>query len=216
MGSWQLAVGKMQRIEKAVCSIRDIANCQLQTGYSWLPIANCLLRTGLPTVYCQLPTANYLCRMKILMVCLGNICRSPLAEGILQEKALKAGLDWKVDSSGTNGYHTGEPPHEISIKVAKLNGIDISHQRSRRFTSADFENYDLIYAMADDVLDDMRRMSKNNFDAKKVSLFLEESFPGEERDVPDPWSGPESDYHEVFEIISNNCDNIIKKHFAKQ
>jgi protein-tyrosine phosphatase len=150
--------------------------------------------------------------MKILMVCLGNICRSPLAEGILQEKALKAGLNWQVESAGTNGYHTDEPPHYLSIKVAAHNGIDISKQRSRRFTRADFDEFDLIYAMANDVLDDMKRIGKNNFDSKKVNLFLEESFPGQEKDVPDPWNGPETDYHEVFEIINNNCDSIIKKH----
>jgi len=150
--------------------------------------------------------------MKILMVCLGNICRSPLAEGILQEKALKAGLKWQVDSAGTNGYHTGEPPHQLSIKVAAANGINISHQRSRRFMAADFDAYDLIYAMANDVLHDMRRIAKDNYDSKKVMLFLEESFPGEERDVPDPWSGPEIHYHEVFEIIDRNCDSIIKKY----
>ncbi len=154
--------------------------------------------------------------MKILMVCLGNICRSPLAEGILQEKALKAGLNWQVDSAGTNGYHTGEPPHHLSMKVAKLNGIDISKQRSRRFIAADLETYDIIYAMANDVLQDMQRIAKNNFDTNKVSLFLDESFPGEEKDVPDPWSGPEIDYHEVFEIIDNNCNNIIKKYTTKQ
>lgn len=150
--------------------------------------------------------------MKILMVCLGNICRSPLAEGILQEKALQAGLHWQVDSAGTNGYHTGEPPHQLSIKVAKLNGIDISRQRSRRFIAEDVEAYDIIYAMANDVLQDMRRIAKNKFDTNKVSLFLEASFPGEDRDVPDPWSGPESHYHEVFEIIDRNCDTIIKKY----
>jgi protein-tyrosine phosphatase len=150
--------------------------------------------------------------MKILMVCLGNICRSPLAEGILQEKALKAGLNWQVDSAGTNGYHTGEPPHQLSIKVAKLNNIDISQQRSRKFIAADIETYDIIYAMANDVLLDINRIAKNNFDTNKVSLFLEESFAGEERDVPDPWSGPEKDYHEVFEIIDKNCNSIIKKY----
>ncbi len=166
----------------------------------------------MPVVNCLLPFANYLCHMKILMVCLGNICRSPLAEGILRDKALKAGLNWQVESAGTNGYHTGEPPHQLSIKVAKENGIDIGKQRSRRFIASDFEDYDLIYAMADDVLEDMKRIGRQNFNSKKVSLFLEESFPGEERDVPDPWSGPESDYHEVFEIINNNCDNIIKKY----
>ena len=150
--------------------------------------------------------------MKILMVCLGNICRSPLAEGILQEKALEAGLNWQVDSAGTNGYHTSEPPHALSIKVAKLKGIDISKQRSRRFIAADFEEYDLLYAMANDVLQDMRRIAKNNFDPKKVSLFLEASYPGAKRDVPDPWNGPEKDYHEVFEIIDRNCSSIIKKY----
>lgn len=153
--------------------------------------------------------------MKILMVCLGNICRSPLAEGILQEKALKAGLNWQVDSAGTNGYHTGEPPHNLSIKVAALNGIDISKQRSRRFTTSDFEAYDIIYAMANDVMQDMRRIAKNNFDPEKAALFLDALFPGEERDVPDPWSGPESHYHEVFEIIDRNCDAIIKN-YTKQ
>ncbi len=162
-----------------------------------------------------LPVANYLCRMKILMVCLGNICRSPLAEGILQAKALEAGLNWQVDSAGTNGYHTGEPPHELSIKVGKQKGINICNQRSRRFIAEDFENYDLIYAMAADVLDDIQRIAKNNFDTNKLSLFLEASYPGEERDVPDPWSGPEKDYHEVFEIIGRNCDSIIKKYTTK-
>ena len=105
------------------------------------------------------------------MVCLGNICRSPLAEGILQDKAGKAGLNWIVESAGTNGYHTGEPPHYLSIKVARENGIDISKQRSRRFIASDLEDYDLIYAMATDVMEDMKRISRNKFDEKKVRLF---------------------------------------------
>jgi len=166
-----------------------------------LPIANCLL-----------PVANYLCSMKILMVCLGNICRSPLAEGILQDKAVKAGLNWQVESAGTNGYHTGEPPHHLSIKVAQKNGIDISQQRSRIFTASDFEDYDVIYAMATDVLEDMKRIGRHHFDSKKVSLFLNEQYPGEDREVPDPWSGPESGYHEAFEIINSNCEYIIEKY----
>ena len=91
--------------------------------------------------------------MKILMVCLGNICRSPLAEGILRHKAKEAGLNWQVDSAGTNGYHVGEAPHHLSQKVAKLNGIDICEQRARRFVKEDFDRYDKIYAMADDVID---------------------------------------------------------------
>ncbi len=150
--------------------------------------------------------------MKILMVCLGNICRSPLAEGILQEKVQKAGLDWQIESAGTNGYHTGEPPHRLSIKVAKENGIDISQQRSRKFTAADFEEFDLLYAMANDVLTDMNEICENELYTKKVKLFLDESFPGEQKEVPDPWYGEEEGYHEVFEIINNNCNNIIKKY----
>ena len=150
--------------------------------------------------------------MKILIVCLGNICRSPLAEGILQDMASKAGLNWTVESAGTNGYHTGEPPHELSIKVAKQNGINISRQRSRRFVASDMGEYDKIYAMAADVLEEMKRISKEKFDEQKVDLFLNELQPGQNDDVPDPWYGPEPGYHEVFAIISKGCKKIIEKY----
>lgn len=154
--------------------------------------------------------------MKILMVCLGNICRSPLAEGVLQDKAWKAGLNWTVESAGTNGYHTGEPPHHLSTKVAKLNGIDISRQRSRKFTADDFERYDMIYAMAGDVMDDIRYIGRNKFDATKVDLFLNELYPGQDRDVPDPWYGPEPGYHDVYAIIDEACNSIIEKYSNKR
>ena len=111
--------------------------------------------------------------MKILMVCLGNICRSPLAEGILQDKAFKAGLTWSIESSGTNSYHTGEPPHPLSQKVAKLNGIDISKQRAKRFTASDFDRYDKIYALAKDVMEDMRRIAKNKYFLPRQHLLFE-------------------------------------------
>ena len=150
--------------------------------------------------------------MKILMVCLGNICRSPLAEGILQDKAFKAGLTWSVESAGTNSYHTGEPPHPLSQKVARMKGLDISHQRARRFIAADFENYDKIYALAEDVLDEIKRIAKNKFDGQKIDLLMNELYPGENRDVPDPWSGPEKGYHEVFSLIESACDVIIGKY----
>jgi protein-tyrosine phosphatase len=150
--------------------------------------------------------------MKILMVCLGNICRSPLAEGLLQDKAWKAGLKWSVESAGTNGYHTGEAPHPLSQKVARINGVDISKQRSRRFVAEDFHRFDKIYAMSDDVIDEMRRIAKKEFDEKKVDLLLNELFPGQNVDVPDPWYGPEPGFHEVFKIINEVCDVIIKKY----
>jgi len=150
--------------------------------------------------------------MKILMVCLGNICRSPLAEGILQDKAFKAGLSWSVESAGTNSYHTGEPPHPLSQKVAKLNGIDISQQRARRFKAEDFEIYDKIYALADDVMDEMKRIARNKFDAAKTNLLMNELYPGKNMDVPDPWYGPEPGYHEVYKMIDQVCEKIIEKH----
>jgi protein-tyrosine phosphatase len=150
--------------------------------------------------------------MKILMVCLGNICRSPLAEGILQDKAFKAGLTWSIESAGTNHYHTGEPPHPLSQKVAKLNGIDISRQRARRFCAEDFAVYDKIYALASDVMDEMKRIAKNKFDANKTDLLMNELYPGKNLDVPDPWYGPEPGYHEAFDLIEKACDAIIAKH----
>ena len=149
--------------------------------------------------------------MKILMVCLGNICRSPLAEGILQEKANNNGLKWIVESAGTNSYHTGEPPHSFSQKVASLNGIDISFQRARRFTADDFKKYDKIYALAEDVLDEMKRIAKNKFDNSKVDLLLNELYPGENSDVPDPYYGGEEGYHKVFQLINKACERIIEK-----
>jgi protein-tyrosine phosphatase len=149
---------------------------------------------------------------RILMVCLGNICRSPLAEGILQEKARAAGLDWVVESAGTNGYHIGEAPHPLSLKVARQHGIDIGNQRARRFTAADFQRFDKIYAMAGDVIDDMRRIAGRQFQASKVDLLLNEVHPGGNEDVPDPWSGPEPGYHEVYVMIDQAADKIIAKY----
>ncbi len=151
-------------------------------------------------------------RMKILMVCLGNICRSPLAEGILKHKAKEAGLNWTIESAGTNGYHTGEAPHPLSQKVAQLNGIDICAQRARNFVREDMERYDKIYAMADDVIEEMRRIARDRFDEDKVDLLLNEVNPGEQRSVPDPWYGPEPGYHEVYQLIDEACTAIVEKY----
>ncbi|WP_346237950.1 low molecular weight protein-tyrosine-phosphatase [Niabella insulamsoli] len=150
--------------------------------------------------------------MNILMVCLGNICRSPLAEGILQHKAKEAGLDWKIDSAGTNGYHVGEAPHQLSQKVAKAKGLDISNQCARRFRAADFDAYDKIYAMAADVIDEMKWIAKGKYDEGKVDLLMNEIYPGKDMDVPDPWYGPEPGYHEVYDMIETAADAIIKKY----
>ena len=150
------------------------------------------------------------------MVCLGNICRSPLAEGILQQKAWKAGLDWSIESAGTNSYHCGEPPHPLSQKVASQNGINISNQRARKFKKEDIDQYDRIYAMAGDVLDDIKDIAGNHPGIGKVSLLLNELYPGENIDVPDPWYGPEPGYHDTYRIINAACDAIIEKYLVSK
>lgn len=150
--------------------------------------------------------------MRILMVCLGNICRSPLAEGILQHKAWKAGLQWSVESAGTGNWHIGEPPHQLSTKVAKLNGVDISKQRARQFVKEDFLNYDFIYVMDSSNYNDVKKMSGSLFDATKIDLLLNALHPGENRSVPDPWFGEEDGYHEVFALIERACDKVMEKY----
>lgn len=149
--------------------------------------------------------------MTILMVCLGNICRSPLAEGILLQKIKTAGLDWEVESAGTNGFHVNEAPHYLSQRVAKKKGIDISKQICRKFEPVDFDRFDKIYAMAGDVVAEMKQISGNKFNSEKVELLLNLVHPGENRAVPDPWYGPEAGYYEVFDLIDEACEILIKK-----
>jgi protein-tyrosine phosphatase len=146
------------------------------------------------------------------MVCLGNICRSPLAEGILREKARAAGLHWEIDSAGTNGYHVGEAPHHLSQKVARARGIDISSQRARKFNADDFQRFDKIYAMAGDVVREMRRIAGRNYDPAKVELLMNELHPGGNEGVPDPYYGSEPGYHEVYGMIDAAADSIVEKY----
>lgn len=146
------------------------------------------------------------------MVCLGNICRSPIAEGVMRTLIARNNLDWVVASAGTESYHIGEPPHKYSQKICQKNGIDISQQRARKFVAADLENFDLIYAMADDVQTAIKHLAGSAFDARKVMLFLEERYPGSRRSVPDPWYGPEDGYTEVFDMIWDTCGVILEKY----
>ena len=150
--------------------------------------------------------------MKILMVCLGNICRSPLAEGILKHKAIENNLNWEVDSAATLTNMIGLKPDGNSIMVARNNGIDITNQRARLFTKDDIYKFDVIYAMATDVLDDIRFTCGKDFNADKIKLFLDEQFPGKEKSVPDPYMMDISTFEEVYRIIDEGCDFIIKKY----
>ena len=150
--------------------------------------------------------------MRILMVCLGNICRSPIAEGVLREKVKEHGLNWVVESAGTEAYHIGEAPHRFSQKVCLSHGIDISMQRAKKFTPGDVEAYDKIYAFAHDVYQAIKEIGGKNAGMHKVDYFLNELHPSANESVTDPWYGPEEGYLPVFQQIEQTCEAIIKKY----
>ena len=144
---------------------------------------------------------------KILMVCLGNICRSPLAEGILQSKVNEALV--YVDSAGTAAYHVGNLPDERSIAVAKQYGIDISKQQARKFTEKDFLNFDIIYAMDKSNYQYIISLATNDKDLEKVKMILNESLPDKNYSVPDPYYGGQTGFEEVYKMLNEACDSII-------
>ena len=143
------------------------------------------------------------------MVCLGNICRSPLAEGILKSKVFS--FKTVVDSAGTAAYHTGEKPDKRSIAVAKDNGIDISNQQARKFSVEDFDNFDLIYAMDNSNYENIISLARNKSDESKVKLILNEVFPSEDLDVPDPYYGGDFGFVNVYKMLDEACEIIVKK-----
>ncbi len=145
------------------------------------------------------------------MVCLGNICRSPLAEGIMQWQADAAGLQWYVDSAGTGAWHTGELPDRRSIAVARDNGIDIANQRARQFRQQDFEQFDTIFVMDESNLRDVLRLARSEEDRGKVSLMLDQTHPGQRRSVPDPYYDDDG-FEEVFQMLDAACAAFVEKH----
>lgn len=147
------------------------------------------------------------------MVCLGNICRSPLAEGILASKLPKD--KFLVDSAGTGPWHVGSPPDQRSVFTAKRNGIDISCQRGKHFNPSFFNEYDYIYVMDTNNYQDVIQMAQTETDVQKVHLILEEIFPGENIDVPDPYHGVQLNFDQVFEMLDEACDSIAKKLLKK-
>lgn len=142
------------------------------------------------------------------MVCLGNICRSPLAEGILLSKIKEAGLGWSVDSAGTSGWHKGDLPHKGSIKIAKENGIDITSQRSREFIASDFDHFDLILAMDSNNYQDILQLATDQSQKDKVKLMLNFAHPGSNMGVPDPYYT--GDFQEVYDLLELGCTNLLK------
>lgn len=164
----------------------------------------------------QHPTSKlYFCTMKILMVCLGNICRSPLAEGVLQHKTKAAGLDWIVDSAGTGGHNPGCAPHHLSQKVAKHYGINISHHQCRQFLKEDMDRFDKIYVMDQDNYDEVKRIAGNKWNAAKVDFLLNEIYPGQNKDIFDPWYGGVEGFYEVYEMIEKACEAVVGRYISQ-
>src|SRR5688572_30393630 len=151
--------------------------------------------------------------MKILMVCLGNICRSPIAEGILRHK-LRAMKNEEVqtDSAGTSNFHVGEAPDTRMRSTALKNGMDISDLRARQFVQSDFDEFDLIYAMDNANKRDILSLARHEDDRAKVKLILDEIYPGENREVPDPYYGGEDGFQDVFDMLNDATDQVIAKY----
>lgn len=147
--------------------------------------------------------------MKVIAICLGNICRSPLAHGILDHLAKKNNVVLQVDSAGTAAYHKGEAPCEGSIDVALKNGIDIRGQRARQITVEDLDHFDLILAMDASNYNDLKRMARNEKQKNKIRLILDFSFPGQNRSVPDSYYT--GNYQEVYNLLFDACSHFMKQ-----
>ncbi len=146
------------------------------------------------------------------MVCLGNICRSPIAHGLLKHKADALRLNWEIDSVGTSNWHEGELPNENSIKVMKKHGIDITYQRSRPLRRKDMEHFDVIYVMDKSNYKDVTDMAKSEFEISKVRLIMNEVTPGKNQRVPDPWGLSKQHYEEVYKMLDKATDKILEKY----
>lgn len=151
--------------------------------------------------------------VKIVMVCLGNICRSPLAEGILASKLPKD--KFTVDSAGTGSWHIGQSPDERSVAVAKKNGLDISNQKGRQFSSADFDTFDYIFVMDNSNYDNVIDLAETKEQKEKVTLIMNELHPSQNKEVPDPYFGMHNGFDIVYNMLDEVCDSIAQKLITK-
>ena len=151
--------------------------------------------------------------IKILMVCLGNICRSPIAEGVMASKL--PNNTFLVDSCGTGNWHIGNQPDLRSIAISRKRGLDITNQKCRQFITSDFDTFDYIYVMDKSNYKDVIALSQNEKQKSKVQLILNELFPKENRDVPDPYFGLENGFEIVYEMLDETCEIIAKKLIKK-
>lgn len=145
--------------------------------------------------------------MKILFVCLGNICRSPIAQGLLETKLKQKNLSWMVDSAGTSGWHDGEPPDDRAIAVSQKFGVDISHQISRKITNDDLNTFDKVIVMDSSNYQDVLKLCKNNVQKSKVALMMNFVYPNKNLAVPDPYY--DNKFQEVFELLDEAIEAMI-------
>ena len=148
-------------------------------------------------------------KTRVLMVCLGNICRSPLAEGILKSKVDPEKVF--VDSAGTGDWHVDSEPDRRSIAIASKNGLDISQQRGRQFSKKDFQDFDHIFVMDNSNFKDVIAMAETDEERQKVHLILEEIFPSENVDVPDPYHGGDQGFENVYMMLDEATDELKRK-----
>jgi protein-tyrosine phosphatase len=146
---------------------------------------------------------------KILMVCLGNICRSPLAEGILKSKLPKD--SFTVDSAGTANYHVGISPDKRSIAIARKYGLDISNLKGRQFKVSDFDAFDLIYVMDESNFKNVIKLARNDEDKAKVRYILNEVYPNQNHEVPDPYYGGDEGFNNIYKMLEEACSIITEK-----
>jgi protein-tyrosine phosphatase len=147
---------------------------------------------------------------KILMVCLGNICRSPLAEGILRQKTEERNLNIIIDSAGTSNYHIGQQPDKRTMLNAKKHGVDISNLKGRQFKVSDFDAFDIIFVMDSNNYSDVISLARNENDINKVELILNRVYPNSNMAVPDPYYGGEEGFENVYQLLDKACDVIVK------
>lgn len=145
------------------------------------------------------------------MVCLGNICRSPLADGLLRDKIQLNNLQIEVDSCGTSGHHLGEQPDERMMETALKYGCDLSKLRARQFIVNDFDQFDIIYVMDSSNYNNVIRLARSESDKQKVKIFLNELYPSKNMAVPDPYYGGEQGFEDVYELVAKATDIIIEK-----